>query len=321
MASLRLAVVGDAMLDQFIWGSVVRISPEAPVPIIDFERENLMPGGAANVARNLTSFGAAALLHGAAGDDPEARRLEQLLETEGVAPGGLLRIPGRHTTTKTRLVAGQQQIARLDRESRAPIPRTVTEQLLANIVGDLRRTDAILVADYAKGVVGQTLLDGLKTAARENGVWLSLDPKPAHALDLRGLSLITPNRRETFDLAGIPDSTRNANPLADEALLRAAGDLLDRLQPAVLLVTLGELGLLLCLRGRRPVHVPTVAREVYDVSGAGDTVIAVFTLGIAAGASAMEAAILANHAAGVVVGKRGTATVSPDELVASFERG
>jgi D-beta-D-heptose 7-phosphate kinase/D-beta-D-heptose 1-phosphate adenosyltransferase len=176
------------------------------------------------------------------------------------------------------------------------------------------------VADYAKGVVTQPLLDGIKAICRRRGIWLSLDPKPVHRLDLTGLSLITPNRKETFELAGIPDETRHVNPLADANLMRAAQRLLDELRPALLLITLGELGMLLCQRGSPPLHIPTVSQEVFDVSGAGDTVIAMFTLAIAAGASPLEAALLSNHAAGIVVGKLGTATVAPEELAASLVR-
>ena len=169
-----------------------------------------------------------------------------------------------------------------------------------------------------KGVVTQFLLNHLKALCRERGIWLSLDPKPVHHLNLSSLSLITPNRKEAFELAGFPDDTKDANPFADKNLMLVADRLLNELRPAVLLITLGELGMLLCQRGQKPFHIPTVAQEVFDVSGAGDTVIATFTLAIAAGASPVEAAILSNHAAGIVVGKRGTATTTPEELLKSF---
>jgi rfaE bifunctional protein kinase chain/domain len=184
----------------------------------------------------------------------------------------------------------------------------------------LAGVDAVIVGDYGKGVVTQELLEGLKQCCRERGVWLSLDPKPVHRLDLAGLSLITPNRKETFELAGVNDTFRAADPLRDAPLGEAVSRLLERLRPALLLVTLGEQGMLLCRHGYPPAHIPTVAREVFDVSGAGDTVIASFTLAIAAGASPLEAAGFSNHAAGVVVGKVGTALVTPAELKASFAR-
>ncbi len=314
----RILVVGDVMLDQFIWGSVARISPEAPVPVLDFERESFMPGGAANVARNLTTLGAAAEMFGAVGRDHAAAQLKSLLTEQRVGCAGLLTVASRHTSIKTRLVAQQQQVVRVDRETRGSLDAKSTTRLVDALQAALPSADSVIVGDYGKGVVTEALLGNLKRLCRRHGVWLSVDPKPVHPLDLGGLSLITPNRKETFELAGLTDETRNPNPLADVALMRAAEKLLTELQPAVLLITLGELGMLLCQRGQKPFHIPTVAQEVFDVSGAGDTVIATFTLAIASGASPVEAAILANHAAGIVVGKVGTATVSPEELLASF---
>ncbi len=182
----------------------------------------------------------------------------------------------------------------------------------------LAKADALIVGDYGKGLVTQMLLDELKPLCRRRGVWLSLDPKPVRRLDLRGLSLITPNRREAFELAGLPDGTRPSDPGSDAALRQVAHKLLEELQPAVLLITLGDQGMLLCQRGAAPFHIPTVAQEVFDVSGAGDTVIASFTLAVAAGATPVEAAIFSNHAAGLVVGKVGTATVTVEELLEAF---
>jgi D-beta-D-heptose 7-phosphate kinase/D-beta-D-heptose 1-phosphate adenosyltransferase len=314
----RILVVGDVMLDHFVWGRVTRVSPEAPVPVVEFERESFMPGGAANVARNLTDLGAAAELSGVVGKDPDAVRLKHLLTAQRVGASGLVASADRLTATKTRIVAHQQQVVRVDRESRGGLGAGTTRALLRRIDALLPRADAVSVGDYGKGVVTQPLLDALKERCRAHGKWLSLDPKPVHQLDLRGLSLLTPNRKEAFELAGLGDTTRNADPSADPQLMKVAERLLADLSPALLLITLGELGMLLCRRGAAPYHIPTVAQEVFDVSGAGDTVIASFTLAIAAGASPVEAAIFSNHAAGVVVGKVGTATVTPDELVASF---
>ncbi|MSU58772.1 MAG: D-glycero-beta-D-manno-heptose-7-phosphate kinase [Pedosphaera sp.] len=317
-AKNRVLVVGDVMLDHFIWGSVARISPEAPVPVVDFARESFMPGGAANVARNLTALNAQTELFGSVGPDEAAKQLKSLLKTQRVGCGGLIASVTRATTLKTRIVAHQQQVVRIDRETRSDLNGTVTQKLLAAIKAKLRRADAVIVGDYGKGVVTQALLNELKSLCRSHGKWLSLDPKPVHHLNLTNLSLITPNRKETFELANLSDDTRNANPLADANLLKAAACLLNEPRPAVLLITLGELGMLLCQRGQSPVLIPTVAQEVFDVSGAGDTVIATFTLAIAAGASPLEAAIISNHAAGIVVGKVGTATATPEELLASF---
>jgi D-beta-D-heptose 7-phosphate kinase/D-beta-D-heptose 1-phosphate adenosyltransferase len=311
-------VAGDVMLDQFIWGSVSRISPEAPVPVLDFARESFMPGGAANVARNLVSLGAPAELFGAIGQDDAARKLKKLLSEQKIGCDGLVKSAARHTSIKTRIVAHQQQVVRVDRETRGGLDSRTTAALLAEFRRKIARADAVIIGDYGKGVVTQPLLDEVKRICRERGVWLSLDPKPVHRLNLTGLSLITPNRKEAFELADLPDDTRNANPLADKNLMRVADKLLADLRPALLLITLGELGMLLCQRGQAPFHIPTVAQEVFDVSGAGDTVIASFTLAIAVGASPVEAAMLSNYAAGIVVGKVGTAITTPAEIIQSF---
>jgi D-glycero-beta-D-manno-heptose-7-phosphate kinase len=317
----RVLVIGDVMLDQFIWGGVSRISPEAPVPVVEFERESAMPGGAANVARNLTALNVPTELFGAVGRDDAARQLTGLLREQKIICTGLVTNPARHTSVKTRIVAHKQQVVRIDRETRDGLDAKLAGQLLRALKARLKNAAAVIVGDYGKGVVTQPLLNEIKMLCRASGVWLSFDPKPVHHLNLSGLSLITPNRKETFELANLPDETKKNNPLADENLMMAAGRLLNELRPAVLLITLGELGMLLCQRGQRPIHIPTVAQEVFDVSGAGDTVIATFTLAIAAGASPLEATILSNHAAGIVVGKIGTATTSPEELLKSFSHG
>jgi D-beta-D-heptose 7-phosphate kinase/D-beta-D-heptose 1-phosphate adenosyltransferase len=316
---MRVVVVGDAMLDHFIWGSVGRISPEAPVPVVDFERESFMPGGAANVARNLTSLRAPTELLGAVGRDSAASQLKRLLNDYHIGCRGLLGNARRNTTVKTRIVAQKQQVVRIDRETRDGLGHGLTQRLVAEVQALIGNTAAVIVGDYGKGVVTQPLLDEIKRLCHRHGVWLSVDPKPVHQLDLSGLSLITPNRKEAFELANLPDETRRNDPFADVNLMRVADRLLNEVRPAVLLITLGELGMLLCRHGHKPFHIPTVAQEVFDVSGAGDTVIASFTLAIAAGASPLEAAILSNHAAGIVVGKIGTATVTPEELLASFQ--
>jgi D-beta-D-heptose 7-phosphate kinase/D-beta-D-heptose 1-phosphate adenosyltransferase len=277
-----------------------------------------MPGGAANVARNLTSLNVSTEIFGAIGDDPAAAQLKRLLAEQKIGGGGLIVNSSRHTSVKTRIVAHKQQIVRIDRETRDGLDEKLSAQLLGALKSKLKNADAVIVGDYGKGVVTQPLLNEIKLLCRGRGVWLSLDPKPVHHLNLGNLSLITPNRKEAFELADLPDETKNENPFADKNLMLVAERLLNELCPAVLLVTLGELGMLLCQRGQKPFHIPTVAQEVFDVSGAGDTVIATFTLAVAAGASPVEAAILSNHAAGIVVGKIGTATTSAEELLASF---
>lgn len=314
----RVLVLGDVMLDQFLWGSVSRISPEAPVPVVDFHRESYMPGGAANVARNLTALGANAELFSVVGRDSASRQLAELLSEQNVNCAGIRSDPKRQTSIKTRIIAQHQQMVRVDRETRGDITPLLQSALMDRLRKRIDRADAVVVGDYGKGVVTQPLLDEIKRLCRSNGRWLSLDPKPVHQLDLTGLSLITPNRKEAFELANLQDATRHKDPLQDACLMKLADRLLNRLHPALLLITLGEQGMLLCQRGHAPFVIPTVAREVFDVSGAGDTVIASFTLAIAAGASPVEAAIFSNHAAGVVVGKMGTAVVTPEELQASF---
>jgi D-glycero-beta-D-manno-heptose-7-phosphate kinase len=316
----RIIVLGDVMLDQFIWGSVARISPEAPVPVVDFDRESFMPGGAANVARNLTALGVSAELFGVVGRDAAAQQLRNLLSAHGIGCRGLVATAGRRTSLKTRIVAHKQQVVRIDRETRDGLGNELNRRLIQTLTPFLADARAVIIGDYGKGVVTQPLLEQVRELCRPRGIWLSLDPKPIHDLALTQLSLITPNRKEAFELAKLPDETRRANPLEDTNLLRAAERLLTQLRPAVLLITLGELGMLLCQRGQKPFHIPTVAQEVFDVSGAGDTVIGCFTLAVAAGASPIEAAILSNYAAGLVVGKVGTATVTPDELIASLRR-
>jgi D-beta-D-heptose 7-phosphate kinase/D-beta-D-heptose 1-phosphate adenosyltransferase len=277
-----------------------------------------MPGGAANVARNLSALGVRTEMFGMVGKDDAARRLKTLLKGESVGGRGLLAHRTRPTSIKTRIVAHQQQVVRVDRETRGDLDRPSTRRMLAALEPALLAADAVVVADYGKGVVTQELLDGLKRFCRARGLWLSFDPKPVHTLDLTGLSLLTPNRKELFELAELRDDHRADNPLEDRDLLRAADKLLGELLPALLLVTLGDQGMLLCRQNHPPFHIPTVAQEVFDVSGAGDTVIALFTLAIAAGASPVEAAVISNHAAGIVVGKVGTATVNAGELLASF---
>ncbi len=314
----HILVVGDAMLDHFVQGTVGRISPEAPVPVLDFESESFMPGGAANVARNLTALHVRTELLGAVGRDVAGAQLKRLLGEHHIGCRGLIADATRATSVKTRVVAHKQQVVRIDRESRSGLSSALSGRLVRTLGAMVPRAPAVIVGDYGKGVVTQPLLDEIKRMCHAHGVWLSVDPKPVHQLDLSGLSLITPNRKEAFELAGLSDETRHSSPLKDNNLLRAAEHLLRTLRPAVLLITLGELGMLLCQHGQKPFHIPTLAREVFDVSGAGDTVIATFTLTIAAGASPLEAAIIANHAAGIVVGKTGTATVAPAELLASF---
>jgi len=311
-------VVGDVMLDQFIWGRVSRISPEAPVPVVEFERESFMPGGAANVSRNLAALKVPSDMLTLVGRDDSAQKLRSLLKEQGVSCDGVLSVGNRSTSVKTRIIAHQQQVVRVDRENNSPMNGKEFKRLLSRIKKGIPQTDAVIVGDYGKGIVNQELLDALKSMCQREGVWLSLDPKPVHHLDLSGLSLITPNRQEAFELAGMEDPHLPVAPIDNPSLITVGKKLLETLNPTLLLITLGEQGMLLFQRRRKPHHIPTVAQEVFDVSGAGDTVIASFTMAIIAGASPLEAVIFSNHAAGVVVGHVGTAAINPKELLASF---
>ena len=318
---VRIVVLGDVMLDHFLWGKVARISPEAPVPVVEFERESFIAGGAGNIARNLADLGSKTELLGVVGQDTAAAQLKAALDHDHIGCAGLLTCSDRLTGIKTRIIAHRQQVVRLDRETRLAVDSSVTDKLLATLEHELLNADAVILGDYAKGVVTQPLLDGAKKLCRARAVWLSVDPKPSHSLDLSHVSLLTPNRKEAFALAGLTDNGPVAPPAEDAALRRVAEKLLRELEPALLLITLSEDGMLLCRRGQDHFHIPTVAREVFDVSGAGDTVIATFTQAIVAGANPVEAAILSNHAAGIVVGKLGTATVRREELLDSFRPG
>jgi D-glycero-beta-D-manno-heptose-7-phosphate kinase len=313
----KVLVLGDIMLDEFIWGSVRRISPEAPVPVVELERESFMPGGAANVARNLAAVRVPTELFSVIGRDDAGKKLKGLLSAANVGSEGCICSDGSVTTVKSRIIAHQQQVVRLDRECvRSPDKKAIS-RLMRLVEEKIGSAAALIVGDYGKGIVSQPLLDWLKETCRAHRVWLSMDPKPAHTLDLSAVSLLTPNRKEAFELAAASDTVRCSDPLNNDDLLRVAETLLSRLRPGVLLITLGEHGMLLCEDGKRCVHIPTVAKQVFDVSGAGDTVIAIFTAAAAAGASPIEAAMLANCAAGVVVGKVGTATAKPEELLAN----
>ncbi|MDA7617933.1 PfkB family carbohydrate kinase [bacterium] len=315
----RVLVIGDVMLDQFIWGSVSRISPEAPVPVLDFQGENFMPGGGANVARNLAAWNIKTSVCSFIGRDTAGEQLQQQLRQLGVGCSGLLRSASRSTGLKTRIVASRQQIVRVDREYKEKLGADLTEKLIGRIEKALSpKVAAVVLCDYGKGVVTQGLLDRLADLCRSRGIWLSMDPKPVRILRLHGVSLMTPNRKEAFALARRSETPGPADPLKDKALLEVVAYLMRSAKPAMMLVTLGDRGMLLCRRNLKPFHIPTIAKEVYDVSGAGDTAIAAFTLAVAGGGSPLEAAVIANHAAGVVVGKVGTAIVSNEELVDTF---
>jgi D-beta-D-heptose 7-phosphate kinase/D-beta-D-heptose 1-phosphate adenosyltransferase len=317
-ATRRILVVGDLMLDEFIWGNVSRISPEAPVPIVNVTGESYYPGGAANVARNLKEFTGHVAIMGLAGQDAAGELLLGLLAEAGIDTAGVQCDPALETIRKTRVIARNQQVVRVDRERKSALSGAETSRSIEHLDGMIAGVDAIVVADYGKGFVTQPLADHLCRRAGEHGKILTVDPHPHTSLSWSGVTAVKPNRQEAFIAAGVPPSEPVNPVLADEALLAVGRRLRQRWQAENLLITLGENGMLLFAGDALPIHMPTRAKEVFDVSGAGDTAIAVLTLGLAAGATAEEAAELANRASGIAVGKLGTATVTLAELQASF---
>jgi D-beta-D-heptose 7-phosphate kinase/D-beta-D-heptose 1-phosphate adenosyltransferase len=316
-ATRRILVIGDLMLDEFIWGRVSRISPEAPVPVVEVTGESYYPGGAANVARNVREFTPAVSVMGVSGGDAAGRRLLGLLAASGIDTSAVQRDPAIPTTVKTRIVARHQQVVRVDRERKGPLPAAQTEKAMRLLDGAIGDVDAIVVADYGKGFLTQPLADCICGAARSQGKILAVDPHPHTSLRWRGATAVKPNRVEAFLAAGMPPSDPIDPVLTDGPLLEAGRRLMDAWEAGSLLITLGEQGMLLLAQGAPPYHTPTRAKEVFDVSGAGDTAIAVFTLGLAAGATPIQAAELANRASGIVVGKLGTATATVAELQAA----
>ena len=308
MRDRRLLVVGDVMLDEFIWGRVARISPEAPVPVVAVTHESRHVGGAGNVARNVRSLGGAPTLTGVVGRDAAAAHIREELAANDVVASLVSAGDNRPTTVKTRIIAHQQQIVRADREQDGDLPTAAYKELVETVRRELSNCAALIVSDYQKGVITPALTKAILPWARRRGVPVLVDPKVRHFSYYRRVRVVTPNQLEAEQASGVR--------IRDEAsLCEAATRLLRRIACDAVLVTRGEHGMSLFQRDRRPAHVPTFAREVYDVTGAGDTVIATLGLALAAGARLEEAAVLANSAAGVAVGKVGTATVTQEELL------
>ena len=310
----KVVVLGDLMLDEYLFGEVSRISPEAPVPIVRVQRERAVLGGAANVAANLRAIGAEALLVGTLQNDAAGQRLQHLLLELDIPTDHLVMDASRPTTIKTRVVGQQQQMIRIDREETAEVSPKVAARLKESLARALEDASALIVSDYAKGVLGGLVLEAVRELCLAANLPWVVDPKPRHRELYHGATLMTPNTRELGELTGLPVCT--------EAEVAEAGrQLAEDLGLAGLLVTRSEKGMALFAPDaghREPWTIPTEAREIFDVSGAGDTVIAVFGAAIAAGADWKDAAMLANAAAGVVVGKMGTATVTPAELLALY---
>lgn len=311
IATMRFLVVGDLMLDHYLWGDATRISPEAPVPVVKTERDTFTAGGAANVANNLRALGAAVELVGTIGDDETGGHLRSVLAASGTAFDESLASPSRNTILKMRVMCRNQQLCRIDREDRPAAYAIPDAWLDAHLAEKVAAADAVLVSDYAKGVATPELIRRIQALAAGTGKLVSLDPKPRSGLVFSGLDIITPNKAEAFQLAGMQQPPAG-EPFPAEALCRILD---EKFSTKLLVITLGENGMLLSRGGKPLSHIPTAARAVFDVSGAGDTVNAVLTAALAAGAAPEKAAALANHAAGVVVEKLGTATATPQEIL------
>ncbi|MGX9728745.1 MAG: D-glycero-beta-D-manno-heptose-7-phosphate kinase [Candidatus Electronema sp. VV] len=308
----NILVIGDVILDQFIWGTVTRISPEAPVPVVNVTKEELLLGGSANVVRNIVSLGGRCALCGIIGDDAMGNELLRLMREAGAPTDGLIK-GSRPTTIKTRVVAQRQQVVRYDREKAGPPSAATLQRLLDYLEKNLAQFDAVLVSDYAKGVVCGPLMQRLNELLAElrrtgRSLPLIVDPKPVNAELFSGATVITPNNFEAAKISGLEIIDENS-------LLAAASTIKQKLACKAVLITRGEAGMALLEDENDMVLIPTMAKEVYDVTGAGDTVAAVLSLGLASGCSMTEAAIIANHAAGIVVGKVGTASASREELL------
>jgi D-beta-D-heptose 7-phosphate kinase/D-beta-D-heptose 1-phosphate adenosyltransferase len=312
-AGRRLVVVGDLMLDRFIWGAVRRISPEAPVPVVEVERESQHLGGAGNVVANVVALGATALPVGVIGDDANAELLEAEFRRAGVDATGVVRDASRPTTTKTRIVAHSQQVVRADREQRHAVEGAAAEAVFAAFEAHLATADAVVVSDYDKGLLAGDLLARVLEAARGRGVPVCLDPKVRRFLRYQPVTVVTPNHHEAEAATGLSATT-------DDELEACGRRIQELLGGPAVLITRGEAGMSLVDSDGSVAHVPTMAQQVYDVTGAGDTVIATLALALATGAPMLDAAVLSNVAAGVVVGKVGTATVSGGELGAAINR-
>ncbi len=310
----RVVVFGDVMLDEFAWGDVTRISPEAPVPVVEIRRESIHLGGAANVLANLVALGACARVVGVVGSDRAGERLQtELIEAGALRVAESLIVDeSRPSTVKTRIIAHNQLVVRADRERRTPVDAQTEGRIISVLRKALKEADAFVVSDYDKGAVTPRVLAEILPLAQKRGIPVLIDPKIRNFDCYRPATLVTPNHHEAQRLTNTEDET-------DEGMARAARLIRKRLECQSVLITRGQNGMILLEGNGEPVYVGTVAREVYDVTGAGDTVIATIASALSVGASLLEAAMLANHAAGIVVGKVGTATATAAELIASIK--
>lgn len=313
LGAARVVVLGDVMLDEYLFGAVERISPEAPVPVVEIQSDKLLLGGAANVTANFRALGNEPILIGTVGQDDASERVRRLLSVHQVSSDFLVVDASRQTTIKTRIIAHNQQIVRADREDRRDLDPEIEEQVYRRILDVIDSAQALVISDYGKGVVTLPLLERVIALCLQKGVFVAVDPKETRFLHYKKVSVITPNHHEAGFAAGRRIRT-------EDDLLAVGNDLLEKLEARSILITRGAQGMSLFQRGGGPTHIPTFARDVYDVTGAGDTVIAAFVSAVCAGADLIEAAIVSNAAAGYTVGQIGTATISRDQLRSELER-
>jgi len=316
----RIAVVGDLMIDSYVWGSVERISPEAPVPVVQVSKTSCCLGGAANVMRNIVTLGGKVDAFGLVGNDSNGELIRGMLREYGIDPVGVLTDCQRPSIRKERVIAGSQQLLRIDYENPAPAGAELRQELLEKIKNHLRggQVQALILEDYAKGLFCEAMAQELVDFANTLGVITVLDPNPRNPMYLKGLTAMKPNRAEAFAMANVPLTPQQGSASEDESLKQVARIISSKWQVKHLLISLAAQGMALFDDKENGTVIPTRAREVYDVSGAGDTVVAAAALALASGAGAREAAELANYAAGVVVAQLGTATVSAEELLAAM---
>lgn len=307
-------VIGDLVMDHFVWGKVRRISPEAPVPVVEVSSESFMLGGAANVVNNIHSLGGKVLVCGVVGRDEMGKKLIHELRLKGISSDGVIVEDGRPTSVKTRVIAHSQQVVRFDREKKEKVHLDTVKTIMDYVSKKINSFDSIIISDYAKGVISEELVEEVIALAKKKDKPIAVDPKVGHFDFYKYATIVTPNNDEASKASGIE--------IENEAgLLRAGEVLLNKLGSDAVLITKGEHGMSLFENNGEITHIPTVAKEVYDVSGAGDTVIGTVALSMASGASLKEAAVISNFAAGIVVGKIGTATVTPKELKDAVDNG
>lgn len=311
-SKVKVLVIGDIMLDRYWWGSVNRISPEAPVPVVHLKETSLAAGGAANVAVNIAGLSAEPILIGIIGDDLEAKLLPSLLKASKISADYLIKLPNRQTTVKTRVVAHSQQVVRIDQESKLNLTASEEDDIWGKIKPLIETVDLIVVSDYNKGFLTENLLKRLITKASESDKFVLVDPKGKNFDKYLGATILTPNLKEIAEACGMDESE-------PEILERAGKKLLANLNLEALLVTQGEEGMTLLEKGKKPLHLAARARKVYDVTGAGDTVIATLAVAVGAGLDWAESANAANVAAGIVVEQVGTSTINFNELKSSIK--